>query len=332
MKISKVVLTAAALSLVMTGCGAGTKTAVEIGKHKISTNDLQYLTERYNEQIGDFDTSKKYALDSAEEAVLIYEAAQAEGVELSEEDQKTFKSSKASFMANFGGKSAYEKYIKENKISDNFINMILYQDVYQPLLEEKWEFEDPTDDELKQYMQENFLRAKHVLLKVADETEEDQKQQEANEILEQAKNGADFDKLVEEKSQDPGSTQYKDGYVFTDGDMVQSFEDGVKSIQPGEYTVVKSDYGYHVIKRLALDPSDEKFQSLFEENKSNIQSKYEQKRFKDKVKECAAQNGAEVKENEEAISAVAEPTPEPTQDPKEDPAYEDDGTTPKPEK
>ena len=329
MKIRKTAVLALTLAMLVTGC-AGGKTVLEVGKYKVSEDDVKFMTERYNTQIGDFQTAKDYAMQAFEDAILIYEVSKAEGIELDEETEKEFKSSRASYMANFGGKTAYEKYVKENNINAEIFDLILAQDYYRPLLEEKLASEEASDDELKQYMQDNYYRAKHVLINCMDEAYYDEKKAEAQSVYDKAKAGEDFDKLVEEKSEDPGSATYKDGYVFTEGDMVQSFEDGVKSIQPGEYTMVESNYGFHVIKRLALDPSDEKFQSLFDENKESIKAGYVKAKFDEKLKEIAEANKIEVKLNEEALANVTEPTPEPTEDPKEDPAY--DGSTPEPDK
>ena len=55
-----------------------------------------------------------------------------------------------------------------------------------------------------------------------------------------------------ENTTDPGSETYTDGYVFKHGDMVQEFEDCVKSTKEGGFGMCKSDYGYHIISRLPL--------------------------------------------------------------------------------
>jgi hypothetical protein len=55
--------------------------------------------------------------------------------------------------------------------------------------------------------------------------------------------------------EDTGKEAYPDGYVFVPGTMVPEFESAVLSLE--EYQVsdpVKTDYGYHVIMRLPLDP------------------------------------------------------------------------------
>ena len=78
------------------------------------------------------------------------------------------------------------------------------------------------------------------------------KQSEALAILSRIKAGEKFGKLAKELSIDTGSAK-KDGNLgyFTKGKMVKPFEDAAFKLQVGEISdPVKSEYGYHIIKRL----------------------------------------------------------------------------------
>ena len=99
-------------------------------------------------------------------------------------------------------------------------------------------------DEVIKIVEENFIRAKHIL--VDDETT-------AEEVLAKIAAGYDFDELVTEYGKDPGMERNKDGYVFTYGEMVKPFEDAAFALSEGEVSLpVKSDFGYHIIKREPL--------------------------------------------------------------------------------
>ena len=77
------------------------------------------------------------------------------------------------------------------------------------------------------------------------------KQSEALAIMEKLKNGEKFGKLAKELSIDSGSAK-KDGNLgyFTKGMMVKPFEDAAFKLQVGEMSEpVKSEFGYHIIKR-----------------------------------------------------------------------------------
>jgi len=123
---------------------------------------------------------------------------------------------------------------------------------------------DVTDEEIQQYYDENVdsfttpeqVRASHILV----ETEE-----EAQEILDELKQGADFATLAQERSTDTGSAvSGGDLNFFPRGKMVAPFEEAAFSMEIGEVTLepVRTDHGYHIIKK--TDHQQEKVQPLDE--------------------------------------------------------------------
>jgi len=97
------------------------------------------------------------------------------------------------------------------------------------------------------------VRARHILLSLdADASAEEAAEVErrANEILTQIREGADFAALAGELSEDSGSkANGGDLGFFARGQMVKEFEDAAFSLEPGMVSeVVKSEYGYHVIR------------------------------------------------------------------------------------
>jgi len=78
------------------------------------------------------------------------------------------------------------------------------------------------------------------------------KQSEALAILERINKGEKFGKLAKELSIDSGSAK-KDGNLgyFTKGMMVKPFEEVAFKLQINEVSQpVKSEFGYHIIKRM----------------------------------------------------------------------------------
>ena len=89
----------------------------------------------------------------------------------------------------------------------------------------------------------NKIKCSHILVA---------KQSEALDILEKIKTGQKFGKLAKEFSTDKGSGK-KDGNLgyFTKGMMVKPFEDEAFKLNIGEISEpIKSEFGYHIIKRL----------------------------------------------------------------------------------
>lgn len=107
---------------------------------------------------------------------------------------------------------------------------------------------DLTDDQIEAYFEENRdrydteeeIRASHILVA----TEE-----EAQEILDELADGADFATLAKERSTDTGSAANGgDLGWFKHGQMVKPFEDAAFALKVGETSgIVKTDYGYHII-------------------------------------------------------------------------------------
>jgi len=127
---------------------------------------------------------------------------------------------------------------------------------------------DISEEALKAKFDSMFYNAKHILFKTVDDdmneytyAKKKSVKKLADDTLKRIKNGEDFDKLMVELSEDAESSHT--GYIFTDGQMVTSFEEGVKALKVDEVSdVIESEYGYHIIKRLALsaDTNKEEFE------------------------------------------------------------------------
>lgn len=254
-------------------------------------------------------------------------------------------------------KKYLEKCGTSTDFLNNLFEASAYQTLVQEKIDEELGDAEPTDEELKAFFKDNYYRAKHILIEkeapeeteeaadveepedeTAEEAETDAEpteepaeepepteeplygEESANALLERAKGGEDFDEMIKKYSTDPGSESNPDGYVFTEGDMVEPFYEGVKSIEPGEFTIAESDYGYHIIQRLSLSEDNEKFNEWFEEKKDAVKSAYEQKKVDDKLNEYCEQYGITVERDDDVIKTLTEdnavpmPTPIPTSD------------------
>ena len=200
-------------------------------------------------------------------------------------------------------KATAEKLKKEN-------------DKLKAKLEEVTLYAENADKKIAELQKENDkLKAAVQAQSATGDADPAEAEKKANEILEREKNGEDFDALIKEYNEDPGMESNQDGYFFTDGEMVSEFEDATKSIEPGEITMCKSDYGYHIIKRLPIDESDSKFGEYLENNKSAVQSAVTSKKQEEALEKKAEELGIKVEVNQDKIDKmVIQPkdTPEPT--------------------
>lgn len=95
----------------------------------------------------------------------------------------------------------------------------------------------------------------------------------AQDILSQVLKGGNFEDLAFKYSEDPGSREKKgDVDWFRAGAMVKEFEDAVKSLKDGEVktTLVKSQFGYHIIKRTGMRVIVEQGKNITEYRASHI--------------------------------------------------------------
>jgi peptidyl-prolyl cis-trans isomerase D len=105
------------------------------------------------------------------------------------------------------------------------------------------------NNNIEQYSTPEQVRASHVLLKTEGKDDAAVKAK-AEEILKQAKSGADFAELAKKYSEDEGSAKNGgDLDYFGRGRMVPEFDQAVFAMQPGQISdLVKTQYGYHIIK------------------------------------------------------------------------------------
>jgi peptidyl-prolyl cis-trans isomerase D len=105
----------------------------------------------------------------------------------------------------------------------------------------------------KTYATPKKVRARHILFQLkAGATQEkiDNARSKAQLVLEEVKSGADFSKLAQKYSDDPG-TKNKGGDLgfFTEDRMVKPFSEAAFKMKPGEVSEpVATRFGWHIIK------------------------------------------------------------------------------------
>lgn len=152
-------------------------------------------------------------------------------------------------------------------------------------------------------------QAAHILISVnatAAQAEQDAARVKAEKLLEQVKQDpAKFAELAKANSQDTGSAA-KGGDVgfFGRGMMVKPFEDAAFALKEGEISgLVKSDFGYHIIKLLSVKPSRV---LPFEEAREGILNKLRQMKAADRYAELADKFSNTVYEQSDTLKPAAE--------------------------
>jgi peptidyl-prolyl cis-trans isomerase D len=104
------------------------------------------------------------------------------------------------------------------------------------------------NNQIDQFSSPEQVRASHILIETG--TDEAAARKRAEEVLAKARAGEDFAALAKQYSQDESNKdQGGDLDFFGRGRMVPAFEEAAFALQPGAISdLVKTDYGFHVIK------------------------------------------------------------------------------------
>jgi len=176
---------------------------------------------------------------------------------------------------------------------------------------------DVSNEELHKYYDEHQgelgtpeeRRAAHILISVtanASQAQHDAAREKAEQLLQQIrKTPAKFAELARQNSQDPGSAANGGDLGFVGrGMMVKPFEDAVFALKSGETSgLVKSDFGYHIIKLLAIKPSRT---IQFAEAKDGILNKLRQQNAAGKFAELAEKFSNTVYEQSDTLKPAAD--------------------------
>jgi peptidyl-prolyl cis-trans isomerase D len=112
------------------------------------------------------------------------------------------------------------------------------------------------NDNIAMYQTPEQVRASHILLNTTGK-DEAAVQKQAEDILKQARAGADFAALATKYSEDEGSkANGGDLDYFSRGRMVPEFETAAFALESGQISdLVKSQYGFHIIKVVDKKPA-----------------------------------------------------------------------------
>jgi peptidyl-prolyl cis-trans isomerase D len=131
------------------------------------------------------------------------------------------------------------------------------------------------------------VKVRHILLKTQGKPPADEPKikAQAEDLLKQVRGGANFAELVKKHSEDTGSVATGGEYdVQKNGQMVKEFEDAAFTLKPGESSVIKTTYGYHVIQVVKHDQPRVK---PFEEVKAQLATELKKQRVSDTMQQIS---------------------------------------------
>ncbi|BBJ23154.1 SurA N-terminal domain-containing protein [Candidatus Nitrotoga sp. AM1P] len=227
-------------------------------------------------------------------------------------------------------KISFESYLKQAKVDEAAVHSYYDMNLKEFQTDEQVRVEYVTfsadvlqsqmavdEGEIKKYYEEHQNefgspeqhQAAHILIATATQASDADKlaaKAKAEQVLQQVKQSPDkFAELAKQHSQDPGSAASGgDLGQFGPGMMVKPFEEAVFKLKVGEISgLVQTDFGFHIIKLLAVNPA--KTPPLIEV-KSAIAQRLKLQKANDKFTELAEKFSNIVYEQSDTLKPAAE--------------------------
>lgn len=259
-KIVKVTASAMAICLLVTGCGNNAElednnTIVKTDEGTIKADALyEKLRDKYgismlvdliDHQLFD----EKYKTDNEEEETIDSQIEQMKSQY--NNDQEAFEAAITQYLG----------VEDEDELRD-----MLSLEYKRNLAIEDYVKKSITDDEIQKYYDDEVIgdiKVRHILIKPEttddmsteeQQEAEDKAKEEAEDLIKQLDDGADFAELAKKNSDDTGSAS--DGglidYFNKDDNMDEAFLNASIDLEEGKYTEepVKSSFGYHIILKV----------------------------------------------------------------------------------
>ena len=257
-KMSKKMIAGITASVILVAGIAGGAYAY-VKSQTVASVDGERITKKelYDTLVGVYGES---AVDNLVTKVVIDKEADKRNVKVKDSE---IDAEVATYEESYGG----EEGLKSALEASGLTLADLKEDIETNIKIEKLMAEDIeiTEDEVKSYYEENksnfdtpeSIEVSHILV---------EDKETAQEILDKLKAGEDFAELAKEYSTDTATAE-KGGELgfITSGEMVEEFEKAAFALKVGEISdIVKTDYGYHIIK--ATDFKEAK-ESTYEDSK-----------------------------------------------------------------
>jgi len=255
------------------------KVVAEVGGEKITLEKLDEMIQDLPPQFQAMAASRKGEfLDSVIDEKLLYAKALSENID---KDPKV--------------KRQLEQISKQVVISE-----LLRKEMEQKIRISDEDAKNYYEANKDQYTEQEKYRASHILV----DTE-----QEAKDLIVRLNAGEDFAALAKEKSKCPSKEKGGDLGLASKGQMVPEFEAAALSLEPGKISdVVKTQFGYHIIRLEEKQPSKERsFEEVKEQVKQTLLPLKQKEYFEAMIKELKNKNKVVV--HEEVLQQATQQTP-----------------------
>lgn len=208
---------------------------------------------------------KEQTISKIKISAAILQIANKNKITLSESDLEEIEEEKQVFIEKLGGEDKFKQLLKDNFTDEEtYIEVAkvnkLYSKVFEKLYAKGKRF-DLEDDEISKYeisYQSDYVKIKQIILlkkdldtnEYLDDTTLNQKKLLAQSVVDKAKNGEDFDDLIDSYSE--GSSDDSEYYLKTE--LIEELQTSINSLEVGGISdVISTDNAYHIVLREKLD-------------------------------------------------------------------------------
>jgi peptidyl-prolyl cis-trans isomerase C len=250
------------------------KVVATVNGNEITQGDIALAVEDFSAQLQQVPPQQRLQAmtDSLIDIELLAAAAREEGLE----DSDYFKD-RMEFLRARALRTAYLVEKVANSITEEEVRAV-YQEA------------------VKEFQPQDEVNARHILVKSKEEAEE---------IITQLNDGADFAELAREKSTGPTGPRGGDLGWFGKGRMVPTFDEAVFKLEPGQITEepVETRFGWHVIK---LEEMRQSQPPAFETVEADVRQELLQKKFEETIQ--ALRDQADIQYLDERLSDPQQPS------------------------
>ena len=271
--------------------------------------NYQLMSREEGEEIGEEELAqiKETALSQMITNTLIRQKCEKYGLELTKETEENIKNLKKEFIETLGGTAKYLDFLNESAMNDRTYDKSqenpYYQNMLRTYLTENTDLPETigfTDEKLRQYFSENYVKLKYIFINAVNKNEEPLSPSEYNDMQEFARvvaegsreENKDFDQLIEKYNSDSQMSLNPDGLVYSKEELLETevFKN-VLDLQENEIGgPYSSDEGFYIIKRIPVDAG------YFDSHKEQIERDAENNRYEALIEEWKASSTIKVSE------------------------------------
>lgn len=278
------------LALSLFSCSAS-PTAIKVGSNSVDASEYAYYlnynrlnldTQSTGTLVLNNDELLSQARENAKEHIITAEIVRIKckelGLDLSDEQKSQIEETKDDLIDSFGGLSGYLDYLKSNYLTDRLYDKLQENNYYYSMLYEYISASPDsgmnTDQELRQYFSENYIKVKYIRFNTSDETGSLLPEEELKALLETAtsvlaqinKGELTFDAAMSQYNDENATADNTSGIVVSaqDGTAIEYITDAFALPDGQAGGVYTYSDGYYILLRQPVDAG------YYDENREQI--------------------------------------------------------------